>query len=273
MKSLCVITGGSSGMGFATAKILGKDNNIILCGRNLRKLEKAVNDLRNEGIEAEAFRCDIANRTEVDNLAKFAKKMGKISAVINAAGMSPHMGEARSIMEANALGIINVHEAFFDVMEEDSCIVDVSSMSAHITPQIVMPVRSYKYCRIDRDIFMKKMMARVNLFPKKLRSDLAYCISKHFIIWYAKTDAGKMGQKGIRVLSVSPGSIATPMAELETDSASSIKYCAIKRFGRAEELANLLAFCASEKASYLTGEDILCDGGCVASGYNPLKGR
>jgi len=50
-----------------------------------------------------------------------------------------------------------------------------------------------------------------------------------------------------------------------------IKYCAIKRFGYVEEIADLLAFCSSEKAGYLTGADILCDGGCVASGFNPLK--
>jgi NAD(P)-dependent dehydrogenase (short-subunit alcohol dehydrogenase family) len=62
------------------------------------------------------------------------------------------------------------------------------------------------------------------------------------------------------------------MAELEKDEAGVlIKYCAIKRLGHVEEIANLFAFCASEKAGYLTGVDILCDGGCIASGVNPLK--
>ncbi len=273
MDSISVITGGGSGIGFATAKILGENNDIILCGRNLKKLEKAVEDLKREGIGAEAFKCDVADRSSVGKLAVYAKKTGKISSVINAAGMSPHMGEAKSIMEANALGTININEAFYKVMEKGSCIINISSMSAHLAPKILMPVRSYKYSRTNRDIFMKKMMARVNLFPGRLRSDLAYCISKHFVIWYTKTDANKMGEKGIRILSVSPGSIATPMADLEKETSDYIKYCAIKRYGRAEELASLLAFCASEKAGYLTGEDILCDGGCVASGFNPLRDK
>jgi len=272
MKKVCVITGGGSGMGLATAKILGKDNHIIIVGRTVKKLESALKEFEAEGIEAESFACDISNRASVNKLAAYAKKIGTISSVIHSAGMSPHMGEPREIMEANALGTINMNEAFYNVMEKGSCIIDVSSMSAYLTPQFIMPVRGYKYSRIDKEIFIKKMMARVNLFPKKQRAGVAYSISKNFVIWYAKTDAAKFGQKGIRVLSISPGPFETPMAELEKDeTAGFIRYCAIKRLGHVEEIANLFAFCASEKAGYLTGSDILCDGGCVASGVNPLK--
>lgn len=98
-------------------------------------------------------------------------------------------------MEVNALGTINVNEAFYEVMDEGSCLIDISSMSAYLTPEIVMPKRRYKYSRINKDKFMKKMIARVNLFPKQLRSSMAYGISKHFVIWYAKTDAAKFGKK------------------------------------------------------------------------------
>lgn len=272
MKKVCIITGGGSGMGLATAKILGKENYIIIVGRSLKKLETALEELKNEGIEAESFACDISDRVSVELLASHAKEMGIISSVIHAAGMSPHMGEARKIMEANALGTININEVFYNVMEEGSCIIDVSSMSAYLTPKLIMPEGSYKYSRINTETFMKKMMARVNLFPKKLRSSIAYGISKHFVIWYAKTDAAKFGQKGIRVISITPGNFDTPMGELEKDEASNyIKHCAIKRFGNVEEIANLFTFCASDKCSYLTGVDILCDGGCVASGCNPLR--
>lgn len=272
MKKVCVITGGGSGMGLATAKLIGKDNYIIIVGRSLKKLENALKELETEGIEAESYACDISDYVAVNKLAFHARKIGPISSVIHAAGMSPHMGEARTIMEANALGTINMNEAFYNVMEAGSSIINVSSMSAYLTPQFIMPVRGYKYSRIDKDVFMKKMMARVNLFPKKTRAGVAYSISKHFVIWYAKTDAAKFGQKGIRVISISPGSFETPMAELEKDETGAlIKHCAIKRLGYVEEIANLFAFCVSEKAGYLTGVDILCDGGCVASGVNPLK--
>ncbi len=274
MKKVCVITGGGSGMGLATAKRIGKENYIIIVGRSVKKLENALEVLKTEGIEAESFACDISDRASVEELAAHAKEIGIISSVIHAAGMSPHMGDGRKILEANALGTININEAFYKVMEEDSCIIDVSSMSAYLTPKLVMPESCYKYSRINVETFMRKMMRRINIFPKKLRSSIAYGISKHFVIWYARTDAAKFGQKGIRVISITPGNFETPMAELEKDEASNYtKYCAIKRFGYVEEIANLFAFCASDKCGYLTGVDILCDGGCVASGCNPLKMR
>lgn len=266
MKKVSVITGGGSGMGLATAKVLGKENYIIIVGRTVKKLESALEELRTEGIDAEAFACDISKRTSVDKLAAYAKTKGYIASVIHAAGMSPHMGSAKTIMEANALGSININEAFFEVMEEGSCLIDVSSMSGYMIPNIVMPTRKYKYSHTNKELFMKMMMGRVNLFPPKLRASVSYGISKNFVIWYSKTCAVKFGEKGIRVLSVSPGSFETPMGELEKDRVSEYTdQSAIKRLGRVEEIADLFAFCVSSKASYLTGVDILCDGGCVAS--------
>jgi NAD(P)-dependent dehydrogenase (short-subunit alcohol dehydrogenase family) len=73
-------------------------------------------------------------------------------------------------------------------------------------------------------------------------------------------------------LSVSPGSFETPMGELEKDRVKEYtNQSAIKRLGRVEEIADLFAFCVSYKASYLTGVDILCDGGSLASRINPAR--
>ena len=68
-------------------------------------------------------------------------------------------------------------------------------------------------------------------------------------------------------MSISPGSIDTEMGRLEEESGSGamLRYAALRRFGRREEVAELLAFCASDKASYVTGIDIRCNGGVVAS--------
>lgn len=272
MKKVCVITGGGSGMGLATARLMGKDHIIIICGRNAAKLDKAVMELENEGIEAEAVTCDVSNISSVKNLAAFAKKKGEIGAVIHAAGMSPHMGEASQIMAVNALGTIHINNTFYDVMEEGSCIIDVSSMSAYLTPKIIMPIWNYKYSVESPKLFFKKTMRWVKLFPKKTQAGIAYGISKHFVIWFAKQDAARFGKKGIRVLSVSPGNFETPMGELEKEEADKFtKFCAIKRFGHVEEIASLFEYCASQSAGYLTGVDILCDGGLVASGVKPTS--
>lgn len=271
MKNICVITGGGSGMGLATAKLMGKNHSIIICGRSVKKLEGAVEELKEEGIDVKAFACDVSNYKSVEELALYAKKQGKITAVIHAAGMSPNMGDAKQIMEVNALGTIYINNAFYNVMAEGSCIIDVSSMSAYLTPKIIMPVGLYKYSLKDTEVFMKKVLNRVNIFPKKVRTGVSYGISKHFVIWFAKQDAARFGEKGIRVISVSPGNFETPMGELEKKEADLYtKFCAIKRFGHVDEIASLFAYCVGPNAGYLTGVDILCDGGLVASGVNPL---
>jgi NAD(P)-dependent dehydrogenase (short-subunit alcohol dehydrogenase family) len=267
MKNICVITGGGSGMGLATAKLMGQDHYIIIAGRTVAKLEGAIKELSDLGVEAEAFPCDVSDRKSVEELAKHATQIGVIKTVIHAAGMSPNMGDAETIMKVNALGTIYVNEVFYQYMSEGSCIIDVSSMSGYLVPDMIMPKNSYKLSRIDDQLFMKKMMNRVNLFPKKNRSGVAYGISKNFVIWYAKTDAEKFGKKGIRILSVSPGLFETPMGEVERDiSEDFIEKCAIKRYGKVDEIAHLFRFVANEKVGYLTGVDILCDGGCIASG-------
>lgn len=273
MKNVCVITGGGSGIGFATAEIMGRQGYyIILAGRTVKKLENAVAQLQAMDIETEAFGCDISDRKSTQLLATTALERGKVKVVIHAAGMSPQMGDARKIMETNALGTINANDAFYEVMHDGGCIIDTSSMSAYLMPKIIIPKRSYKLSHTDPDRFMKKMMRRVNLFPRKVRSGVAYGISKDFVIWFAKTDAARFGEKGVRVLSIAPGNFETPMGELEKDEAMTyMKYNAIKRLGRPEEIAQLYAAVADDRIGYLTGTDILCDGGCVASGCSPLK--
>lgn len=266
MKNVCVITGGGSGMGLATAKVLGKENYIIIVGRTKAKLDNALKELKSLEIEAESFACDISDRSSVDKLVARAILVGKVSRVIHAAGLSPHMGDARTILNVNAIGTININEAFFEVMGNGSCIINVSSMSGYMLPDIILPKRRYKYSRINIDLFRRRMMKYINLFPKNFRSSISYVISKNFVIWYAKTDAVKFGEKGIRILSVSPGFFETPMGEAEKEKMETFTMnSAIKRSGNVEEMAYLLEFCTSDKASYLTGVDILCDGGCLAA--------
>ena len=141
----------------------------------------------------------------------------------------------------------------YAVMHNGSCIIDTSSMSAYLIPKLVIPKQSYKLSRTDRDKFMKKMMRRVNLFPQKVRAGVAYGISKDFVIWFARTDAARFGQKGVRVLSITPGNFETLMGELEKDEAMTyVKYNAIKRLGHLEEIAQLYSAVADDRMGLLS---------------------
>ncbi|GAA2183860.1 SDR family oxidoreductase [Brooklawnia cerclae] len=275
MDDVCVITGGGSGLGRATARAMGERGyQIVLTGRTPAKLETVVTELRATGVDAEALAGDVADRESMRQLARTAAKRGQVTAVIHAAGMSPHMGDPGVIMATNALGTVNVNDAFYEVMDARGCVIDTSSMSAYLTPKIVMPTHVYPLSRTDRSRFMRGMMRRVHLFPRTVRTGVAYGISKHFVIWFARTDAARFGARGVRVVSVTPGSFDTPMGDLESEeSMTYVRNSAIKRLGRPEEIAHLYAAAADERMGYLTGTDILCDGGCVAGGASPFRRR
>ena len=103
-----------------------------MVGRTASKLEKAVNDLRSAGGEAEAFSCDVSDRESCFALAKYAAECGEVKAVLHIAGLSPHMGDVEKILRGNALGTVNINDAFYEVMAPGGCVIDTSSMSAYL---------------------------------------------------------------------------------------------------------------------------------------------
>ena len=77
------------------------------------------------------------------NLAKTASERGQIHAVIHAAGMSPHMETAEQLIRTNALGTVLVNQCFSEYMKEGGCIIDVSSMSAYMVPEFMLPKKIF----------------------------------------------------------------------------------------------------------------------------------
>jgi NAD(P)-dependent dehydrogenase (short-subunit alcohol dehydrogenase family) len=146
-------------------------------------------------------------------------------------------------------------------------LVNVASVAGHQLPGVLTPTRRYRRSLGDTDRFCEDLLRLCNLAPLRLRSQMAYVLSKNFVIWYSKAVAPQFGSKGARVLSVSPGSFDTPMGKLEEGAGAGAlaQLGALKRFGRPSEIAELLAFCAGDKPGYLTGTDIICDGGAMAA--------
>lgn len=144
----------------------------------------------------------------------------------------------------------------------------MASVGAHVFPRVLLPKGRYKHALRDPDLFFSKMVSACNLVAAKAaRPGYAYAVSKNFVRWYCTSQAARFGSRGGRILSVSPGSIDTPMGRLEeqTGSGAMLEFAALKRFGRPDEIAELLAYCISDRASYLTGVDIICDGGVMAA--------
>ena len=263
MANVCVITGGGSGMGFEAAKFMPKDKIIVLSGRTLGKLEKAVEQLKALGFTAYAKTCDTSDRESVKQLVNFCLELGEIKNVINSAGLSPAMSNPETIVKVNALGTVYVNQEFSKVMAPGSVIVDVSSNSAYILPSFLINKKIYTLAETDEQKFISKIIKKSNIAKGDYqRSGFAYSLSKNFVVWYAKKCAFEYGKKGIRVVSLSPGLIATGMGNLEAkDGGMLIPYSAEERMGKPEELGFALATVADERNGYLAGVDVLCDGG------------
>lgn len=264
MKSVCVITGGGSGMGLAAAKCMPKDKIIVVTGRTMSKLEKAVEELKDLGYEAYAKTCDTSNREQVRELAEYANSLGEIKNVINSAGLSPNMAGPEQLIRVNALGTVYINQEFSKLMNSGSVIVDVSSNSAYMIPGFLANKKTFALAESNEELFLKKILSLPNKLKGYKASGLAYGLSKKFVIWYAAKCAYEYGQKGIRVCSLSPGLIATDMGNLEAEEGGKLlETTAEKRMGKPEELGYALATVADERNGYLAGVDVLVDGGSI----------
>jgi NAD(P)-dependent dehydrogenase (short-subunit alcohol dehydrogenase family) len=253
-------------MGLATARIMGRDHRVVISDVSRERLDQAVEQLRGLGIDASSAVCDITDRGSVDALFAQAEDGGHVRAVVHTAGVSPLMGDAEFIARTNAVGTVNVVESYLVRAAEGDALVAVASVAGHMGPGFLLPKRAFRLARTDLATFHRKLLASTAILPKGARAGVAYTTSKAFVIWYAREMAADFGAKGARIVSVSPGTFDTAMGRLEEKSGSGklVDLAALKRFGRPEEVAEVLAFAASDKPGYLTGTDILVDGGTTA---------
>lgn len=262
---VAVITGGAGGMGLATANVVGREQAVVLCDVRQDRLDAAAAALND--LDVTIVHCDVTDRDAVVKLFEAATGIGPLTAVIHAAGVSPSMGDADYIMRTNAIGTLNVNEVFYRVAPEGAAIVNVASMAAHLLPEELIPTGQFPWALEDVHRFTDAMAAVCEPMPPEVRSGIAYAVSKAFVRWYSSSQAERFNGRGLRIVSVSPGSVDTEMGRLEEQAGAGalVADAAVPRWGKPEEMAELLAFCASAKAGYLTGTDILNDGGVVAS--------
>lgn len=267
MDLVTIITGGAGGMGVATAKILGAERRVVLCDVRRDRLEQAAGTLRELGIDPTIAEFDVTDRAAVTRLFETAASLGTIASVIHTAGVSPSMGDADYVMRTNAVGTVNVDEVFFEAAGAGAAIVNVASMAAHMLPEELIPSDRFPLALRDEAAFVEAMRSTCDAMPVSARPGFAYAVSKSFVRWYTTSQAERFNGRGLRVVSVSPGSVDTEMGQLEAEAGAGAMVAdfAIPRWGRAEEMAELFVFCASDRAGYLTGTDILNDGGVIAS--------
>lgn len=267
MTRVTVITGGAGDMGTATAAVVGRDHAVVLADVRAERLDAAVAALKDRGISATGVPADVTDPDAVGAVFDTASGLGELVSVIHTAGVSPSMGDADYVMRTNAVGTATVGERFHASAPPGAALVNVASMAAYLLPAEMIPAQHFPVARSDPAAFLEKMRPAWESLPEEYRSGIAYGVSKSFVRWYSSAQAERFTAKGLRVLSISPGSTDTEMGRLEENAGAGamVADAAVPRWGTPEEMAELLAFCAGDKAGYLTGTDILNDGGVVAS--------
>ena len=271
MSNVYVVTGGGSGIGKAVATMLPKEDTVVITGRNLDKLNKTAEKLNETGCHIVATTCDVSKREDVKKLAQYAASLGTIKKVIHCAGVSGTMANVETIVRINALGTVYVNQEFYKVMT-DGVICDIASNSGYILPNLLLPSKkTYALALSDEAEFIKKMAKRAKIMHKEdVDVQFAYMMSKNFVRWYSSQCAFKyMTNKKIRVFSISPGFVKTPMTVKEEGEGTEnlLTYTALHRGAEAEEIAFLITSLADERCGYFIGADVLVDGGCVNNGY------
>lgn len=255
---------GAGGMGMAIARRLGQDYRLLLVDRNASHLELQLAALHAEGHLATGAACDITNAEDVARVAAEVAQRGGFRALAHVAGLSPSMGDWASIMSVNLVGAALVEQALQPHAGSGTAAVFISSLAAQIPPPA-----SDLLALLDQPLapdFLSGLQARLG---DAANSALAYQHSKFALNRLCARSAARWGRAGARIMSLSPGLIATPMGALEF-SRQPMKYqmlenTPLQREGTMIEIADAVEFLLSGKASFISGIDLLVDGGLAAS--------
>jgi NAD(P)-dependent dehydrogenase (short-subunit alcohol dehydrogenase family) len=253
-----VVIGAGSGMGVAVAQTLAPLGQLIVADRDLEAVTAVAKEL---GDDVTPMACDITDQSQIDALVD---AIDELDAIVLTAGLSGSMANGRRIFEVNLIGTARVLAAVEPLLRPGSVGIVFASMSGHRVPDRpdLMAVLDDP---LAEDFF--EAIEALGLDPDA--PQLAYPVSKRGLHRLARNLCARWGSKGARILSLSPGINDTPMNRLDESRhpimADIIEASPLGRRGTPQEVANVVEFLISDKASFMTGSDVLVDGGMVAT--------
>lgn len=259
MTEVNVITGGTGGMGIAIAQGFEKNDCILLADMSEDRLNAVQRQLEQEGFtDVHTAICNVTEKESVQALAERCKELGQLGSLIHTAGVSPASFDARTILDVNLCGTVLIVDAFESLIQEGSVAVCIASMSGHIAQNI--PQLAPIFANPIAPFFMDAVLTAI-----QNNAQAAYPLSKKAVIALVEKRGVVWGEKGGRIVSVSPGLIMTPMGEKEAENEETSKQMKdmnpLGRFGDPVEIANVVHFLISKQASYINGTDLRVDGG------------
>ncbi|HVX22200.1 MAG TPA: SDR family oxidoreductase [Acidimicrobiales bacterium] len=267
MRQEVLVVIGVGGMGQAIARRQGSGRVVLLADLDAGTLEAAAGTLREEGHCVAAHHLDVAWRQSVADLARTAAGLGPVAQVVHTAGLSPAQASAAAILRVDLAGAAYVLEEFGQVVADGGAGVVISSMAGYLaTPLDAEQESALARTPADQLLLLPFASPEVVTDPAD-----AYGLAKRVNQLRVQSASVSWGRRGARINSISPGIVATPMGHQELDSASGgfmramTDASAAQRLGTPDDIASAAAFLLGPDSSFITGSDLLVDGGVVAA--------
>jgi 3-oxoacyl-[acyl-carrier protein] reductase len=246
-KKVALVTGASGGIGEATAKLFAKEGaSVVLIGRNEKKLNGVVSDLKKDGKDAVVIRGDITEENEVQSVVQQTRRQfGKIDILVNNAAV------INDPMPFHTISDKIIHE-----------LVDTNLIGTFRMTRAVLPMMIDKKSGVIVNVASVQGMKALEKVPLAV-----YDATKAGVIMFTKSIALEYGPHNIRVNCVCPGTVKSPFLQpyLDDEKAKQLlnSIQPLGRIGEPEDVANAILYLASDSSSWVTGAVLVVDGGVM----------
>lgn len=264
MKEISVLVGAGS-IGLAIARRVGVGKITVLADYSLENAQSAAKTMEDAGFETRTIRTDLGSKEDILELVKFATGLGPVKHLINAAGVSPSQAPVEKILQVDLYGTSVLMEEFGKVIAEGGSGVFISSQSGHRLPALSLEENEALATAPVDELLKLPFIAAITDTLK------AYQYSKRCNVLRVAGEACKWGRRDATINTISPGIIITPLANDELHGPRAEGYLKMiagapaKRAGTPDEVGDLAEFLMSSRGRFITGTDILIDGGTTAS--------
>jgi NAD(P)-dependent dehydrogenase (short-subunit alcohol dehydrogenase family) len=261
-----VVVTGLGGMGSAIAKRLGSGSTVVLADFNPDTLRAAADQMRADGYHVVDHLTDVSDETSVASLADTASGLGRVEVLVHTAGLSPVQASAEAILRVDLLGSALLLDAFASAIADGGSGVVIASMAGSLQP--IDPDLEHRLATTPTADLLGLPELRLAAAGDPAT---AYSLAKRANQLRVRAASVTWGRRKARVNSISPGVISTPMGVAELQGPfgevmrAMVAGSASGRLGTPQDIAAAVEFLSGPHATFITGTDLLVDGGVVAA--------
>lgn len=267
MKKDVMILTGAGQIGMAIARRTGYGMKIIIGDKRMKNAAGIAETMNQAGFDTVPVQMDLSSRQSICELINTAQQYGNIAMLVNAAGVSPSQATVEEILKVDLYGTAMLLEEIGKIIKTGGVGVTISSQSGHRLPALGAETDRLLACTPTEELLHLEILQPSHICDSLHAYQLAkYCNTKRVM-----AEAVKWGRRGARINSISPGIIVTPLALDEFNGPRGNFYknmfaqSPAGRPGTADEVANVAELLMGNRGAFITGSDILIDGGATAA--------